>query len=194
MKLRNFFKPRKKQTASAITQILNGNEILPEDHPNVIYLAVDVVSEYGKILENTSGLSSVSEEALPFPKKDIQKAIELLLSFLNKKKSWDDLKEKYPDLAESIINNSFYQALRTGYVELAKFIPKDDSNLCLKATIFFNEPENRDKTDEQIALSIKENPWLNKAMSISIKIEESKGQRLKHLKAAYGEEDYIFAS
>jgi hypothetical protein len=195
MKLKNLFKTKKKQEPSALSQILSGNEILPQDHPNVIYMAVGIVSEYGEILEETSSLSNVPEEALPYPKKDIQKAIELLLNFLkNRKDSWGNLEENYSDISRSIINNSFYSALRAGYIELAKFIPKNDANLCLKATVFLNEPENKDKTNEEMALAIKENPWLSNALRVSDEIEQSKIQRLKHLQGNYGKEDFIFSS
>ena len=195
MKLKDLFKTKKKQETSALSQILNGNEILPPDHPNLIYIAVGVVSEYGEILEKSSRLSNVSEEALPYPKKDIQKAIELLLNFLkNENNSWESLKEKYTDIAESIITINFYKALRVGYIELARFIPKEDANLCLQATIFLNEPENKCKTNEDKALAIKENSWLNNALKVSEEIEENKFQRLKYLQENYGKEEFIFVS
>ena len=195
MKLKDLFKAKKKQDASALSQILTGNKILPQDHPNVIYMAVGVVSEYGEILEKSSGLSNVSEEVLPYPKKDIQKSIELLIGFLkNGKNSWGNLKEKYADIAESIITDNFYKALRVGYIELAKFIPKDDANLCLKATVFLNEPENKGKTNEEMAQVIKETPWLSNALQVSEEIERDKTQRLKYLQENYGKDDVIFTS
>ena len=195
MNLKDLFKTTKKRETSALSQILNGNETLPQDHPNVIYIAVGVVSEYGKILDKTSGLSNVPEEALPYPKKDIQKSIELLLNFLkNGKNSWGNLKEKYTDFAESIISNKFYRALRAGYIELARFIPKDDADLCLQASVFLNEPENKIKTNGEMALALKDNPWLRNALQISEEIEEGKIQRLNYLQENYGKENFFFTS
>ena len=195
MKLKDLFKTKKKQKISGLSQILNGNEILPPDHPNLIYIAVGIVSKYGAIMEKSSGLSNVSEEVLPYPKKDIQKAIELLLNFLkNEKNSWEELKEKYTDIAELIINNNFYLALKVGYRDLAKFIPKEDAELYSQATVFLNELENKGKTNEETVLAVRENPWLNKAFKVSEEIKENKVQRLKYLQENYGKEDFIFVN
>jgi hypothetical protein len=102
MKLTNFFKSKKKQQGSSILQILDDKDTW--DHPNVIYLAAEIVSEYGTILEKTSDLTmGVSEKHLPYSKIEIEKAIIILLRFLNSQNSWSKLKEKYNDLAKIII-------------------------------------------------------------------------------------------
>ncbi len=191
MKLTNLFKREKTQRQSALSHILTGDKELPQDHPNVIVLAVEIVSEYGQVLENTSGSFVVPEETLPFPKTDIQKSIELLLHFLRNNNSWGDLKDRYPNIAEEIINKTYYQALRNGYVELAKFIPKDDSNLCMKASVFLSDHTKRVNNAKDAAKGIKEKPWLSAALSMIIKIEENKIQRLNDLIVAYGEGDFI---
>lgn len=195
MKLKDLFKTKKKEKISGLSQILYGNKIFSPDDPFVIYMAFAVVSEYGGIIEKWSGVPHVSEETLPYPKKDIQKAIELLLNFLkNEKNSWDRLKEKHIDIAEWIITNKYYKALRFVYIELAKFIPKNDAEICLLATVFLNKPENKGKTNEETVLAVRENPWLNKAFKVSKEIKENKVQRLKYLQENYGKENFIFVS
>jgi hypothetical protein len=195
MKLRDLFKAKKKQETSALSRILDRNEILPLNHPNLIYIAVGVVSEYDEMLEEASGLPNVSEETLPYPKKDIQKAIELLLNYLkNENKSWESLRKKYPDIAESMITDDFYKALRVGYIDLARFISKEDANLCLRAAIFLNEPENKCRTTEENALAIKNNYLLNNALKVSEGIKEDKFQCFQYLQNNYGEKDVIFLS
>ncbi|HEC99134.1 MAG TPA: hypothetical protein ENN18_01945 [Proteobacteria bacterium] len=195
MKLKDLFKTKKKQKTSGLSQILNGNEIFLPDDPFVIYFACSVVSRYSEILVKSLGLSNVSEEILPCPKKDIQKAIELILNFLkNENNSWERLKEEYADIAELLITNNYYKALRVGYIELAKFIPKEDAEICFLATAFLNELENKGKTNEETVLAVRENPWLNKAFKVSEEIKENKVQRLKYLQENYGKEDFIFVS
>lgn len=195
MKLKDLFKTKKKEKMSGLSQILCGNETFLPDDPFVIYTAFAVVSEYGGIIEKWSGVPHVSEETLPYPKKDIQKAIELLLNFLkNENNSWERLKEEYADIAELLITDNYYKALRVGYIELAKFIPKEDAESCLLATVFLNELENKGKTKEETALAVKENSWIKNAFKISEEIKDNKAQRLKYLQKNYGKEDFIFAS
>jgi hypothetical protein len=191
MKLRDFFRSRKKKTTSAILQILSGKEI-PWDHPNVVHLASEIVSEFGAVLEKTSKLIlGLSEEHLPYSRDEIQKAIELLLRFLNNQSSWNNLKEKYPDLANTIITNEFYGALRVGYIELAKFIPDGEADICEKAAMLLSEPEKRGKSIEDIAKEIN-TPWFERVIQINRRIAEDSALLLRDLQEKYGKEDLLF--
>jgi hypothetical protein len=192
MKPRNFFKSKKKKKASAVSQILSGREI-PWDHPNVVYLASEIVSEYGLVLEKTSKLIlGVSEEHLPYSGNEIQKAIEVLLRFLNNQNSWRNLKEKYPDLARTIITNEYYKALRVGYIELAEFIPDEEANICEKAALLLMEPENQRKSIEGVAQEIS-TPWFEKVIQINRKIAEDRSLRLRSLQEKYGKDDVLWS-
>lgn len=191
MKLRDFYKPRKKKSTSAILQILSGKEI-PWDHPNVVYLASEIVSDFGSILEETSKLIlGVSEERLPYSRDEIQKAIKLLLRFLKNQNSWNNLKEKYPDLANTIITNEFYGALRVGYIALAKFIPNGEANICEKAAMLLSEPENLGKSIEDVAKEIN-TPWFEKVIQINRRIADDSSLLLRDLQEKYGKEDLLF--
>jgi hypothetical protein len=191
MKLRDFFKPRKKKTSSAISQIFSGKEI-PWDHPNVVHLASEIVSEFGARLEKTSKLIlGVSEEHLPYSKDEIQKAIEILFRFLNSQNSWKKLKEKYPDLAKTIITDEFYGALRVGYIELAKFIPNEEADICEKAAMLLSESKNHGKSIEDVAKEIN-TPWFEKVIKINRKIADESSLRLRNLQETFGKEVFLF--
>jgi len=191
MKLRDFFKPRKEKTSSAISQILGGKEI-PWDHPNVVHLASEIVSDFGAQLEKTSKLIlGVSVENLPYSKDEIQKAIEILLRFLNSQNSWRKLKERHPDLAKTIISNEFYGALRVGYIELAKFIPNEEADICEKAAMLLAEPKNHGKSIEDVAKEIN-TPWFEKVIQINRRIADESSLRLRNLQGTFGKEDFLF--
>jgi len=191
MKLRDFFKPRKKKTSSAISQIFSGKEI-PWDHPNVVHLASEIVSEFGAQLEKTSNLIlGVSEEHLPYSKDEVQKAIEILLRFLNNQNSWKNMKEKYPDLTKTIITNEFYGALRVGYIELAKFIANGEADICEKAAMLLSEPQNQGKSIEDVAKEIN-TPWFEKAIQINRKIVDDSSLRFRDLQENFGKENFLF--
>lgn len=191
MKLRDFFKSKRKETAIANLQILDGKEI-PSDHPNVVYLASEIVSEFGAVLEKKSNfLLGVPEEDLPYSKIEIQKAIEVLLGFLNNQNSWKTLKEKYPDLAITIITNEFYRALRVGYIELARFISKEEAGICEKAAVLLSEPENHGKSIEDMAKEIN-TPWFEKVIQINQEIADDSSFRLRNLQGSFGKKDFLF--
>jgi len=191
MKFRKLLKSRKRKKTSPISQIMENKDI-PWNHPNVIYLATEIVSDYGAMLEKTSDLIlGASEEYLPYPKDEIQKAIEVLLRFLNKQNSWNNVKGKYPDLAKTIITNEFYGALRAGYIELAKFIPKEEADICEKAALLLMEPENQGKSIEDVAKEMRM-PWFEKVIQISRRIADDSSLRLGDLQANFGKEDVLF--
>jgi hypothetical protein len=87
MDLKPVLKRQKKVNKSAILQLLKIKDT-GTVHPNVIFIATEIISEYGKILEHYPKLVvPVSDKLLPYSKKEIEKSIELLLEFLNDKNS-----------------------------------------------------------------------------------------------------------
>jgi hypothetical protein len=186
MKFKNLFRSKTKKKTSAISQILNG-EHEEWDHPNFVYLASEIVSEYGAVLEQTSNLTmGVSEKRLPYLKKEIQAAIELMLKFLNNKESWFKLKKKYPETARTIITDQYYNALRAGYIELAKFVPDNEGDLCESASKLLERKTTEDITEE-IKLS-----WFEEAIQINQRIMQESSSRLKILHHKFGKEDNLF--
>ena len=162
------------------------------DHPNVIYLAAEIVSEYGTILEKTSDLTmGVSEKHLPYSKIEIEKAIIILLRFLNSQNSWSKLKEKYNDLAKIIITDKYYGTLRRGYIELAKFISDEEGTICEKASLLLIEAESQGKSVENVAEEIRA-PWFKKAIQINQQIIDDSVHRLKVLQENFGKESVLF--
>ena len=86
MKLKNPFKLRSRAKPKAVLEIPNADEW---DHPDSVYLASVVVSEFGAVLDQTAIFTlGVSEKRLPYHKREIEAAIELLLRFLNNEESW----------------------------------------------------------------------------------------------------------
>lgn len=187
---KKFFILRKKKTPPTILQVLNGKDV-PWDHPNVVYLASEIVSEFGAQLEKTSKLIlGVSEEHLPYSKDEIQKAIEVLLRLLNNQNSREKLKENYPNLANTIITDEFYGALRVGYIELAKFIPNREAEICEKAAMLLSEPDNQGKSIEDVVKEINM-PWFEKVIQINRKIADDSSLRLRELQQNFGIEDFL---
>lgn len=188
MKLKNLFISKTNDKASALQQILNG-ENDEWDHPNSIYLASGIVSEYGVVLEQTSYFTlGVSEKRLPYNKREIQVAIELMLKFLNNKESWLKLEKKYPDAARIIITNKYYNALRVGYIELAKFVSDNEGELCESASKLLEG-----KTTEEISEKIKSSCF-EEAIQINQRINQDSSYRLKILQETFEKEDNIFCN
>ena len=98
MILRKLFKKQKKDKDSAIRQILEG-EALELDNPFVVYVATEIVSEFGDVLEKTSKfIWGVSENRLPHSKQLVETAIEVLLMFFQNEESWGRFKKAFPDV------------------------------------------------------------------------------------------------
>ena len=182
---------KKQKKVSAISQIPSGKDI-PWEHPDVIYFAAGIVSEYGAILEKTSTVPiGISENLLPYSKREIEEAVEILLHFLKSGASWNDLEQKYPHLGDLIITNDYFKSLRIGYIDLAKFIPEKDAELCRKATKLFQKPENKGKVSGELLHDIT-SPWFEEVAKISERIASDSLERYALLKEKYGEEDVIF--
>ena len=78
--------------------------------PNVILIATDIISKYGAVIKKKSKIMfGIPESLLPFPEEDIKEAIDLLLRFLKNKGSWNKLKNKHPDVGDSILTNEYYR-------------------------------------------------------------------------------------
>lgn len=189
MKLKSLFKYKSKEKPSIISKILNADEW---DHPNLIYLASVIISEYGAVLDQTSNLTlGVSEKRLPYHKEEVEAAIELLLKFLNNKESWGKLKQKYPKIATEIITDRYYNALKVGYMELAKFVPDNEAEPCEKASRLLQKPENQGKTIDEIIDELKSS-WFEEVIQINKRISEDSSSRLKRLQDDFGEKDILF--
>lgn len=132
MRLLKLLKRNKKRKVTAIEQIFEG-KLTDWDDPFVIHMACDIVSDYGSVIIQTSELTfGVSEKRLPYSKSEIQKAIEVLLRFLNNRSSWSRFKKAYPDFPEYLFTNKTHWSLRECYAQLAYFIPEDEARFCEK--------------------------------------------------------------
>jgi hypothetical protein len=186
MKFKNLFRWKTKKKASALSQIWNGKHD-EWDHPNFVYLASKILSKYGVILEQTSKLFlGVCEKRLPYHKREIETAIELMLKFLNNKESWIKFKNKYPEIARTIFTDKYYNALVAGYLDLAKFVPENEGELCERASKLFEE-KNAEKVTDEIKSS-----WFEEAIQISQRIRQESSSRLQILHNKFGKEDYPF--
>lgn len=162
------------------------------DHPNSVYLASVIVSEYGAALDQTSTFTlGVSEKRLPYHKKEIEAAIELLLKFLNNKASWSKLKQKYPQIASEIMTDRYYKALKAGYTELAKFVPDDEAEPCEKASRLLHEPHNQGKTIDEIIDELKLSRF-QEVIQVNKRISEDSSLRLKRLQGNFGGKEILF--
>ena len=189
MKLKSLLKYKSKEKPSSISKILNADEW---DHPNLVYLASVIVSEYGAVLDETSKLTlGVSEKRLPYHKEEIQAAIELLLNFLNNKESWGKLKQKYPKIATEIITDHYYNALKVGYIELAKFVSDNEAEVCEKASRLLDKPENQGKTIDEIIDELRSSRF-EEVIQINKRISEDSSSRLKRLQDNFREKNIVF--
>ena len=178
------FKKQKKEIGSAIKQILNG-EAIELDDPFVTYIATEIVSEFGDILEQTSKLVwGVSENRLPYSKQEIQQAMEVLLKFFENEELWSRFKKSYPELSELMFTNKYYGALRCGYLELAKFVNEDDAQICEKVIKVISKTEI---TDDDIRELV--NLGFQRAIEVNKRIASETHSRLKELQAKYGIQD-----
>jgi len=93
MTFKNLFSFRPKPRPSATSNLSDDDEWV---HPTAVYSASVVVSEYSAVLEENSIYTlGVSERRLPYPKEEIEAAIEFLLKCQHSKESWRNLKREY---------------------------------------------------------------------------------------------------
>lgn len=184
MIFRRLFKKKQKDKGSAIRQLIDGEALDPEN-PFVIYIATEIVSDFGEILEQTSRFVwGVSEKRLPYSKEEIQKAIELIFIFYQNEESWDRFKKSYPEISELIFTNKYYGALRCGYLELAKFINEDDAQVCEKAIRVISKA----KLSEDDIKKLK-SLGLQRAVEVNKRIATETSSRLRELQEKYGVQD-----
>ena len=89
------------------------------DDTYLIYLATEIVSDFGDTLEKTSDfIWGLSEKRLPYSKSEIQCAIEVLLKFFQNERSWSRFKRAYPELSVMMFTNRYYGALRFSVITL----------------------------------------------------------------------------
>jgi hypothetical protein len=188
MKFKNPFSFRSRPKPSMISILSNTDEW---DHPDSVHLASIVVGDYGAVLNQTSiFVFGVSEKRLPYPKKEIEAAIELLLKFLNNKESWGKLKHEHPQMAAEIMTDRYYNALKVGYVELAKFLPYDEAEPCERASRLLQKQHNLETVDgliDEFKL-----PWFEEVLHIKKRISENSSLRLKWLQNNFGTENILF--
>jgi len=169
--------------SSMLSEIID-DKSLTWDHPKVIQLAAEVISDYGAVIKKTSKMMfGVPESMLPYPKKDIREAIELLLRFMKNKSSWEGLKEKCPDTADLILTNKYYNALRMAYSKLAKFIPDSEAKLAIKAASLFNTTGVEEFDDLRGELS---SFWFKKAREIQRRVNEESSLLMEEIEEKYG--------
>jgi|ETNmetMinimDraft_20_1059909.scaffolds.fasta_scaffold87559_1 hypothetical protein len=162
---------------TAISHMLN-DEHGEWDHPELVRLALDTVGEYGAVLEETASLAlGRCEKRLPFPKSEIQAAIEFMLKILNNKESCLKLRKAYPKIARTIITDQYYNAMKVSYIELATFVSDNEGELCERASRLVVEG----KIIEAISSS-----WYKKYNKISQRIEKEQSSMLKTLHQKFG--------
>jgi hypothetical protein len=153
------------------------------DNPDSVYSATVIVSDYGAVLDETSIFAlGVSEKRLPHQKQEIEVAIEFLLRFLNNKGSWDKLKQRYPEIVDEILTDRYRNALETGYMELARFVPDDEAKYCEEASLLLQEPLDQGRTIDEILDELKSKlSWFQRVIEINKRISEDSSSRLKRL-------------
>ena len=188
MTFKNLFSFRPKPRPSATSNLSDDDG---SNHLNSVYSASVVVGEYGAVLEENSIYTlGVSERRLPYPKKEIEAAIELLLRFLHDKESWRNLKREYPQIAAEITTDRYCKALKKGYVELAKFVPDNEAELCERASRMLHKQHDLETIDEVIhELKL---PWFEEVLQINNRISDESSSRLKRLQDNFGTKEIRF--
>ena len=175
---------KKRNGGSTVLSEIIDDKSLTWDHPKVIQLATEVISDYGVVIKKTSKMMfGVPESMLPYPKKDIREAIELLLCFMKNKSLWEELREECPDTADLILTNKYFNALRTAYIKLAKFIPDSEAKLAIKAASLFNTSGIEEFDDIRGELS---SSWFKKARELQRRVNEESSLLMVEIEAKYG--------
>ena len=188
MKLKNLCSFRSRRKPWAISNVSDDDEWV---HPTAVYSASVVVSEYSAVLEENSIYTlGVSERRLPYPKEEIEAAIEFLLKCQHSKESWRNLKREYPQIAAEITTDRYYKALKKGYVELAKFLPDDVAEPCERASRMLHKQHDLETIDEVIhELKL---PWFEEVLQINNRISDESSSRLKRLQDNFGTKEIRF--
>ncbi|MFC1539049.1 hypothetical protein ACFL6H_06480 [Candidatus Latescibacterota bacterium] len=166
-----------------LTEIID-DESITWDHPKVVKLATDVICDYGQTIKKTSKLMfGAPESMLPYPKRYIREAIVIVLLFMKDKNSWDDFREECPEIADSVLTNKYYNALRSAYVKLARFIPDCDAELAIKASKLFNNSKTEEMESIRGALS---SSWYKKARDLQRRVNEESTLLMEQIEGKYG--------
>ncbi|MFC1651228.1 hypothetical protein ACFL2X_06625 [Candidatus Latescibacterota bacterium] len=154
------------------------------DQTKVVKLATDVICDYGVVIKETSKMMfGAPESLLPYQKKYIREAIVILLHFLKDKNSWDDFREECPEIADSILTNKYYNALRSAYVKLARFIPDSEAELAIKASQLFNNSKSEEMDSIRGDLS---SSWYKKARDLQRKVNDESTSLMEEIEGKYG--------
>lgn len=166
-----------------LTEIID-DESITWNHTKIVKLSVDVICDYCQVMEETSKLMfGAPESLLPYKKKYIREAIVILLHFLKNKDTWDDFREECPEIADSILTNKYYNALRTAYIKLARFIPDSDAVLAIKASKLFNYSKTEELDSIRGDLS---SSWYKKARDLQRKVNEESTMLMEEIEGKYG--------
>lgn len=130
-----------------IHQLVN-NPSLGWNHSNTIYLAFDIVTDFGEVLEKNSWMVyGVPESLLTASKENVRLAFEVLFRFLHNKNVWEDFRQKYPKVARTIISNSFYKAMINAIPFIERFIPDDKAIVCVEVAKFMQNSKSEKLID-----------------------------------------------
>ncbi|MFC1551867.1 hypothetical protein ACFL6P_04800 [Candidatus Latescibacterota bacterium] len=166
-----------------LTEIIDDKSI-SWDHSKVVKLATDVICDYGQTIESTSKMMfGAPESLLPYQKKYIREAIVILLNFMKDKNAWDDFRVECPEIADSILTNKYYNALRSAYVKLARFIPDCDAELAMKASRLFSNSKTEEMENIRVDLS---SAWYKKARDLQRKVNDESTALLEEIEEKYG--------
>ena len=113
-----------------IRQLVNNPDI-GWNHPDTIYLATEILSDFGAILEACNWMIfGRPDSLLSSSKKDILLSFEVLLKFLGNNDEWKNFRDKNPKTAKSVISDKFYRGLIGGLHQIETFLPEEDSAIC----------------------------------------------------------------
>lgn len=114
-----------------------------DDSEKSIWQSFKIISDYGETLEKTAyTVYGASELLLPYPKGVIISAITLWLSMLKEKNFRNYVKKVVPDIADYLLSNEYYNALKAGYVGLAKFVSDEDAQICAAALKYYEHAKD----------------------------------------------------
>ena len=95
------------------------------------------------------------------------------------------VEKKYPDVTALILTDDYLKALQVGYVELARFIPENEAELCSKAhQLMISEDNPSEKINEYGSL------WFDTFIKIHKKITEKSANRNDQFQEKIG--DVVF--
>jgi len=107
------------------------DEELTSEFLETLDSAIKIVSCYGKVLEASSTSANLFQPItnLPCSKDIIRRAISFLYTVLTFDNLQQCIRECYPNYADDILTEKYYNSLREGYLLLTTFIPEDEHKI-----------------------------------------------------------------